>query len=841
MSFPFVQNAFSAGVLAPAFYGRNDLDKYDLGLAEAINFFVDFRGGIRNRPGTRYDFEIENEHVRLFRFEVLATQDHFLLVFTNNLLRVFQAGQQVLDGMTPLEIVTPWLGAELDDLYFSQDGLVLTITLPQRQLRELTYDPETEDWTLEAGSTSPTGDRPAGLSAGASAVGPASVVFAVSAVLSDGTETLPSRPRLVSGIINYTVDLGFCEFSCNYVDDAVGYRFYRSVLAETDVMTIAQEVGFIGESPVPVFLDANMIPDFTRKPMVSFDPVVPGQVLSLTVTAPGSGYDPNLAEIDQTGAGSGFIGWPVVRDGEVIDVMVLSYGRVHDNTTAFTVDANGGGGSGATLAAPEIGPEDGTHPHLSARFQQRRILASSDTLPTAIFGSSVGSREDFGNLLNPVADGGYAIYADAPSPDPFSALVASQDALLLFHPRGVSRLRGTNGPVSALDFQIEPQSGIGAAPILPAVVGNDVVYLSARGNSLHVLTYTESGYATEEISVLAGHYFERENPVVQLAWIADQRLLWALRADGTLLSLTFLREQQVVAWTEHRTNGRVLDICAVHEETRDVLYLAVERQIAGVSHFFIEAMMERREEALAEEGWFLDCALETSPTPFLMGADFIFDPDGDGVVIEARSSAFGSASVGDIIRAFDGIFEILEVNSVTIVTCSTLGSPRPDRIGPRARRYVEPEKWSIATPFTTVSGLEHLEGKLITVLADGVPFHNVPVEDGEITLAIPATLVRAGLPYTSSMKTLPLSSPEFGTMDAKRRPAGAAVRTYRSRGLEIDGYTIPLGTWEYGSILRSGVEIATVDARWLEDQQLEIVQPQPLAAEILGLVTKVDS
>ena len=57
---------------------------------------------------------------------------------------------------------------------------------------------------------------------------------------------------------------------------------------------------------------------------------------------------------------------------------------------------------------------------------------------------------------------------------------------------------------------------------------------------------------------------------------------------------------------------------------------------------------------------------------------------------------------------------------------------------------------------STVSGLSHLEGETINVLADGCVVENLLVEEGKITLNHPASKIVAGLPYEFEMETLNL-------------------------------------------------------------------------------------
>ena len=66
MSSDVVKYAFIAGELSPTLYGRSDLTKFDLGMAEAHNFFVDYRGGLSSRPGF--------QHCELVKEDTLETR-----------------------------------------------------------------------------------------------------------------------------------------------------------------------------------------------------------------------------------------------------------------------------------------------------------------------------------------------------------------------------------------------------------------------------------------------------------------------------------------------------------------------------------------------------------------------------------------------------------------------------------------------------------------------------------------------------------------------------------------------------------------------------------------------
>lgn len=88
------------------------------------------------------------------------------------------------------------------------------------------------------------------------------------------------------------------------------------------------------------------------------------------------------------------------------------------------------------------------------------------------------------------------------------------------------------------------------------------------------------------------------------------------------------------------------------------------------------------------------------------------------------------------------------------------------------------------TPFSELGGLSHLEGKTVSVLADGSPLSGVTVTGGKITLPRPMNCVHAGLSYTAELRTLPaVLSDGAGTLqDRKRRLVSVTLKMLDSRG-----------------------------------------------------------
>jgi hypothetical protein len=88
---------------------------------------------------------------------------------------------------------------------------------------------------------------------------------------------------------------------------------------------------------------------------------------------------------------------------------------------------------------------------------------------------------------------------------------------------------------------------------------------------------------------------------------------------------------------------------------------------------------------------------------------------------------------------------------------------------------------------TTISNLDHLEGQVVSVLADGSAHPDRTVTNGSITLSRSSTKVKVGLPYTSILQTMRIDAgSQNGTSQAKtKRIYNITVRLYESIGVEV--------------------------------------------------------
>lgn len=86
-------------------------------------------------------------------------------------------------------------------------------------------------------------------------------------------------------------------------------------------------------------------------------------------------------------------------------------------------------------------------------------------------------------------------------------------------------------------------------------------------------------------------------------------------------------------------------------------------------------------------------------------------------------------------------------------------------------------------PVTTISGLSHLEGRDVAVLADGSVHPSRTVTSGSITLARPASVVHVGIPYIMKVRTLRVEAgAQDGTAQGKTQRINSLVMRLHETG-----------------------------------------------------------
>ena len=151
---------------------------------------------------------------------------------------------------------------------------------------------------------------------------------------------------------------------------------------------------------------------------------------------------------------------------------------------------------------------------------------------------------------------------------------------------------------------------------------------------------------------------------------------------------------------------------------------------------------------------------------------------------------------------------------------------------------------------TTISGLDHLEGQTVSVLADGATHPDKVVSSGGITLERSATKVKVGLGYTSLLQTMRIDAgAQNGTSQSKtKRIYEITARLYESIGIEIGPDLTNMERIPFRSSanpMDSGVNVFTGDkdiefrGNYETDGFIFVRQTQPLPLTVLSLYPRL--
>jgi len=164
-------------------------------------------------------------------------------------------------------------------------------------------------------------------------------------------------------------------------------------------------------------------------------------------------------------------------------------------------------------------------------------------------------------------------------------------------------------------------------------------------------------------------------------------------------------------------------------------------------------------------------------------------------------------------------------------------------------------------PATEITGLLHLVGREVAVLADGVDVGKMTVEevtdaqgvvlDGKITLEIAASTVQVGLPFKTILETLDIEQPtgEGQTAQGKtQRIHKAAVRILNSLGIRIgtgpeklEDWPAPRTVFDAPPDLQSGVKEVLFRGGWTKGARVYIETDRPYPLKVLGVEAKMDT
>jgi hypothetical protein len=424
------------------------------------------------------------------------------------------------------------------------------------------------------------------------------VVTAIDATTGD--ESVASAAAYITNSDDIATTAGSHTITWNTVANAAFYNVYQAPPSYDTAVPVGSVFGYIGSAYGNQFVNTNILADQARTPPQHNNPFARGAVFGLTRLSGGASYVQATTTAAITSAtGTGAVLAPVVVSGVVVAVIVQNTGEGYLSTDTV-VFADSGGGTGAAYTL-QVGPQSGTYPSVPGYFQSRRAYAATLNSPDTLFFSQTGSYTNMDSSQPPVDSDAIVTTPWGQQVNGIQWLLPMPGGLIVATGLDAWQIAGAGGAGSALtpsSQSAQPQESNGFSPTVPPLkINYDILFDQSLGYVVRDIQYNffNNIYAGGDISILSNHLFDGFE-IDTWAWAqVPWKIVWATRSDGRFLSLTYDKEQQLMGWARHDTNGLVEGNAVATEPPVDAPYFVVKRFIKGVNQwaYYIERMDNR--------------------------------------------------------------------------------------------------------------------------------------------------------------------------------------------------------------------------------------------------------
>ncbi len=693
---------FSSGELSPSLYSRTDITKYLSGLRRCRNFIVHPHGGVSNRPGTKFVAQTKytDKASRIVRFVFNTEQaytfevgHHYIRFYTNQLPieanvpdawdntfaysindYVTYGGstyRAILDGtgnqpdssptywdaQSIYEIYTPYTEDDISKLRFESSADVVYITSPDFQTRTLSRfgnaDWRLELYTVDDGPFMPENITSTTLTA--SAVSGTATLTASSAIFN--SEQVGGLFKLRHYIEGQTISQAFTGTAQS--SGIKCFTTWRVISHGTWTGKFRVEKSTDGGSTWTILRTFSSTDDFNANTSGTEDIE--------------NNPDPFLVRINFYAYTSGTANIDLTTDA-FYQEGIARITTFNSSTSVVATILTEIGKTTATDSWAEGSWSDYRGWPAVCRFIQDRLdFAGTYSEPMTNWMTVTGNYVSM-KRHSPLLDtDGISVPLPTRQLNAINGLVALRK-LVVF----TSASEWTVGPVSGSGLtptgtEQLPQGYRGSYGIEPAIVGNEVMFVQANSKVIRNLQYqlASDSFTGSDLNILARHLFSKYN-IIEMAYQQDpDSIVWCLRDDGVLLGMTYMAEQEVVAWTRHDTGGfegnpqgYIESICTIPGEGFDELWMIVRRG----NYRFVERMSQRivssscasgEVHQRVEDSYFVDCGVTFGLNPIRITGISNDDP----VVVTAPDHGL---SDGDLIKIMN-VVGMTELNGNTYI------------------------------------------------------------------------------------------------------------------------------------------------------------------------------
>lgn len=485
-------------------------------------------------------------------------------------MRFFTNAQQVESGGEPYEIEAPWAAEALLELQFVQINDVMFITHKDYPTYKLTRIAD-DDWTLEA------------------------VEFDQPPFLTENLTTTTITPSGTTGSITLTASASLF----NVLHIGSYWRIGHKRAADT----LSHDITANGNSTtIEVFGPYTLRSYGTWTADLSFQKSLDNGSTWVTVHKVVGKSDQNL-EIRGTSEEHALFRVNVANFASATaaratiereDAIIYGIAKVTAFTSATVVTATVTESLYSTAAtdfwSEGAWSEYRGYPRACTMHEQRLVLGGTSHQPSTIWGSVVDDFENFEAGTND--DDSYSFTLAGLELNAIQWM-ASLKALLVGTTGSEWRVIGDElgAIISPTKVSSKQFSFYGSEYVQAESTGEVVLFVERKGRRLREIAPDADSFRATDMLLLAPHLTE-DGTLVQLSWQADARILWCITSDGRCLGMTYNREQAVLGWHRHVTDGDFFSVATIYGDTgaTDEVWFIVRRTINGADVFYVERL-----------------------------------------------------------------------------------------------------------------------------------------------------------------------------------------------------------------------------------------------------------
>lgn len=292
-------------------------------------------------------------------------------------------------------------------------------------------------------------------------------------------------------------------------------------------------------------------------------------------------------------------------------------------------------------------------PQAVSFFEQRLYFASTGAEPQTIWGSVP---LDYENFTPGSDDADAVIFTIADNQVNAIRWLAAGKELVEGTLGGnfIMRSDTSSGPITPTNINIKKETTAGSQLILPNRIGSAIVYVQRDGKIMRELAYNfeDDAYRAEDLTILSDHITKSGVVDMDFQEVPDS-ILWCLRSDGAIATMTRLASQEVSAWSKQETLGTFDSVAIIPNGAEDQVWVVVQRSVhAGVVRF-IEYFKPFTLPDLQRDCFFVDCGLSrpysATAASVLTGLDHLNSRNvsvlGDGAVYPNVMVTGGSITI----------------------------------------------------------------------------------------------------------------------------------------------------------------------------------------------------